>query len=145
MRAASAVDTEARVIGRQDQVAPLLTDGDDERAIQVSGPRPDVRSCAHSGQPCLFGYTANTYCRTKPSTNTGIADAAGGDDRGEPVAERVSSDRREQPDADADDDLDEHRPEGEAQAVDGLLAEDVVDAAAVRYDSPRSQWTTRSQ
>ena len=36
-----------------------------------------------------------------------------------------------EPDADADDDLDEHGPDGQADAARRLLADDVVDAAAV--------------
>ena len=47
-----------------------------KKANQLSGPRPEVRRAIHSGQPRLFGITANTYWRMNPRTKTGIAAAA---------------------------------------------------------------------
>jgi hypothetical protein len=44
--------------------------------VHESGPMPDVRSRAHSGQSHWLGLTAKSHCSTKPSTKTGMADAA---------------------------------------------------------------------
>ncbi len=74
MRAASAVDTDASVMAgriRNRHCSPVGM----KKKAQVSGPRREVRSLAHSGQSFRLGTTANPYWRMKPSTNTGTAEA----------------------------------------------------------------------